>query len=301
MAVEVDEDVSCEDAGGLGGAVGPDAAYDHASAVLKVQLQGHGGRDVGDAHAHPRPADAPVLQDGLHDGHDGEAADGEAHALRASHDGGVDADDLAVEVDKRAAAVALVDGGVGLDQVRQRLLLRRQRCSMRPAGTSPARPTAPFEILHAMMFRAEEWGLRERNTNPCLGIAKNPRNNVARFLDADELARLGRAQGRCVSVPAPRPRPGRMEPHDLLADGLRRCRARQVHLHDLRHTPASQAVMSGENLPLVGKLLGHRRHRTTASYAHLNDAHLVDAAERVANIIHRAMCNDGGHSSTTDP
>ena len=44
-----------------------------------------------------------------------------------------------------------------------------------------------------MMFRAEEWGLRERGANPCLGIAKNPRNNVARFLDADELARLGRA------------------------------------------------------------------------------------------------------------
>ena len=44
-----------------------------------------------------------------------------------------------------------------------------------------------------MMNRAEEWGLRKRDTNPCLGIAKNPRNNVARFLDADELGRLGRA------------------------------------------------------------------------------------------------------------
>ena len=47
-------------------------------------------------------------------------------------------------------------------------------------------------------------------------------------------------------------------------------------LHDLRHTAESQAVMSGENLPLVGKLLGHRRHRTTASYAHLADGHLVE-------------------------
>ena len=44
-----------------------------------------------------------------------------------------------------------------------------------------------------MMFRAEEWGLRERDSNPCLGIARNPGNHVARFLDADELARLGRA------------------------------------------------------------------------------------------------------------
>ena len=57
----------------------------------------------------------------------------------------------------------------------------------------PGAANRALEILRAMMFRAEEWGLRERGTNPCLGIAKNPRNNVARFLDADELGRLGRA------------------------------------------------------------------------------------------------------------
>ena len=50
-----------------------------------------------------------------------------------------------------------------------------------------------FEILRAMTFRAEEWGMRERGTNPCFGIAKNPGKKVARFIDTDELARLGRA------------------------------------------------------------------------------------------------------------
>ena len=44
-----------------------------------------------------------------------------------------------------------------------------------------------------MLFRAEEWGLRERNTNPCLGIRQNPRRSIARFLDTSELARPGRA------------------------------------------------------------------------------------------------------------
>ena len=63
----------------------------------------------------------------------------------------------------------------------------------------------------------------------------------------------------------------------------------RLRLHDLRHTAASQAVMSGENLPLVGKLLGHRRHRTTAGYAHLADAHLVEAAEKVGSIIADAL------------
>ena len=54
-----------------------------------------------------------------------------------------------------------------------------------------------------------------------------------------------------------------------------------LRLHDLRHTAASKAVMSGENLPLVRKLLGHRQHRTTARYAHFADEHLVESAENV--------------------
>ena len=62
-----------------------------------------------------------------------------------------------------------------------------------------------------------------------------------------------------------------------------------LRLHDLRHTAASQAVMAGEGLPLVGRLLGHSQHRTTAGYAHLADAHLVEAAEKVGNIIAETM------------
>ena len=227
------------------------------------------------------------------------------------------------------------------------------------SGDKPGAANRALEILRAMMNRAEEWGLRERGSNPCIGIAKNPRNNVARFLDADELARLGRALDahearwpeavaaiRLLALTGCRrsevldlrwrdigddainledsktgPRavplgeaaraliealPGARDSHLFLfprhamgrglwiltncwrtvcADaGLGRLR-----LHDLRHTAASQAVMAGENLPLVGKLLGHRRHRTTAGYAHLADGHLVAVAEQVGSIIAAAM------------
>ena len=229
-------------------------------------------------------------------------------------------------------------------------------------AASKARPGAAnraLEILRAMMFRAEEWGLRERGTNPCLGIAKNPRNRVARFLDADELARLGRAlddhesrwpeaiaairllaligcrrsevfnlRWRDIGVEAINladsktgPRavplgkaaralidalPGERKPDGYLfpryaeersSYSLTSCwrtvcadaKLGRLRLHDLRHTAASQAVMSGENLPLVGKLLGHRRHETTAGYAHLADGHLVEAAEKVGSLIADAM------------
>ena len=47
--------------------------------------------------------------------------------------------------------------------------------------------------------------------------------------------------------------------------------------------------MSGENLPLAGKLLDHRRHGTTAGYIHLADGHLVEAVERAGIIFVRAM------------
>ena len=70
------------------------------------------------------------------------------------------------------------------------------------------------------------------------------------------------------------------------------CMAQEWRLsraQDRRHTAASHAVMSGENLPLVGKLLGHRRHQTTAGYAHLADGHLVETAENVGSLIAEAM------------
>ena len=223
----------------------------------------------------------------------------------------------------------------------------------------PGAANRALEILRAMMFRAEEWGLRECGSNPCLGIRKNPRNNVARFLDADELARLGRALDAhetqrpetvaairllaltgcrrsevlnlrwcdiaddAINLPDSKtgPRavplgkaarahidalPGSWKPDGFLFPrhaegrgvyGLESCwravcadaKLGKLRLHDLRHTAASHAVMSGENLPLVGRLLGHRRHRTTAGYAHLADGHLVEAAERIGKIIVQAM------------
>ena len=223
----------------------------------------------------------------------------------------------------------------------------------------PGAANRAFEILRAMMFRAEEWGLRERGANPCLGIAKNPRNRIARFLDADELARLGRAldtreaewpeavaairlltltgcrrsevlnlrwrdigadainlrdsktgpravplgaaaRAHVAALPHARDPDAHLFPRYAEARGqssLIACwravcadaKLGSLRLHDLRHTAASQAVMAGEGLPLVGRLLGHSRHRTTADYAHLVDAHLVEAAEKVGNIIADAM------------
>ncbi len=60
---------------------------------------------------------------------------------------------------------------------------------------------------------------------------------------------------------------------------------REIRLHDLRHTYASQAIMTGETLSMAGQLLGHRRPQTTEIYAHLDAQHLADATDRVSQSI----------------
>ena len=86
--------------------------------------------------------------------------------------------------------------------------------------------------------------------------------------------------------PSPRD-PSRPRGHDLALwyrvrreVGIEDCR-----LHDLRHTHASHAVMSGVPMPVVSRLLGHADVGMTLRYAHLGDREIEAAAERVGRKI----------------
>ena len=52
--------------------------------------------------------------------------------------------------------------------------------------------------------------------------------------------------------------------------------------HAFRHTFASRALALGEGLPIIGRLLGHRRVETTARYAHLARDSVRESPERIA-------------------
>ena len=53
-----------------------------------------------------------------------------------------------------------------------------------------------------------------------------------------------------------------------------------VRVHDCRHSYASRALVLGEGLPMIGKLLGHRKVKTTARYTHLaRDTEKASAAK----------------------
>lgn len=58
-----------------------------------------------------------------------------------------------------------------------------------------------------------------------------------------------------------------------------------LRIHDLRHSFASHAAMSGETLFSTSKLLGHSRVQMTARYAHLADSALLAASEKIGAII----------------
>ena len=83
------------------------------------------------------------------------------------------------------------------------------------------------------------------------------------------------------------PRPGTRIVN--LSEHWRRVRTRagleDVRLHDLRHSWAGRALALGENLPMIGRLLGHSKVETTARYAHLARDSVHEAAARIATSI----------------
>jgi integrase len=78
----------------------------------------------------------------------------------------------------------------------------------------------------------------------------------------------------------------------------RRAGLHDLRIHDLRHAFASAAVMAGDSIYVVGKLLGHSNAATTQRYAHLADDPLRAAADRNARRLEAAM---GGKSAEVVP
>lgn len=59
------------------------------------------------------------------------------------------------------------------------------------------------------------------------------------------------------------------------------CGLEHVHLHDIRHTLASELVSAGEDLHTVGAVLGHKSTQSTKRYAHYATRRLAQALKKV--------------------
>jgi integrase len=219
-----------------------------------------------------------------------------------------------------------------------------------------------MSILNNMLNKAESWGYRLENTNPCRAVRLNRKRRCERFLSRAELERLGEVlarmragedpvrsiaatavalllltgcrAGEITSLQWQDVRGNRLKLRDsktgprtvwlgdearALIDSLPRHRKivwlfwnwryrkqlrnidhywyeiraeaglHRVRLHDLRHTFASHAAMNKETLPMIGRLLGHTNPQSTARYAHLDDEHVLDAAEQIGTAIERML------------
>ena len=121
VAVGFDDDVARLDAGLRRRQARLDGLHERAARIGgKIESGARVVGQVEDAHAEvaARHLALPELRQEALGGID---RSGEAEALRAAAaDGGVDADHFAVDVHQRAARIAEVDGGVGLDEVLER-------------------------------------------------------------------------------------------------------------------------------------------------------------------------------------
>ena len=71
----------------------------------------------------------------------------------------------------------------------------------------------------------------------------------------------------------------------------------KLRVHDLRHTYASRAAAMSETMPVIGKLLGHRKPTTTQRHTHFDDADVLATAERIGAAIEDMM----GYSKARAP
>ena len=63
---------------------------------------------------------------------------------------------------------------------------------------------------------------------------------------------------------------------------------RDVRPHDLRHTYASIALMHGETVLTIGRLLGHDHPGTTLKYTNFADVAAREAVDTVSSVLRRA-------------
>ena len=164
------------------------------------------------------------------------------------------------------------------------------------AATHPSR-AQQADIIRLLLLtgcrkseiRTLRWQDVDGNTLNLADAKSGPRRV---FLNAPARAILDR-QPRFASVwvfPSPS-NPERPLSRDLkLWQWIRReAGIEDVRLHDLRHTVASHAVLQGVPLPVVSRMLGHKRPSMTMRYAHVGDRETEAAAERIGAAIAQAL------------
>ena len=104
-----------------------------------------------------------------------------------------------------------------------------------------------------------------------------------------------------VIIPETSAQRARSPPASGVNPGIRRIREQCILFRNRnnRHTFASTALVLGESLPMIGKLLGHSKGDTTARYAHRARDSVHVSAARTAASIATDILGDGWRNCVT--
>lgn len=99
------------------------------------------------------------------------------------------------------------------------------------------------------------------------------------------MQKLPRWKGCPYLVPNPKTLLPLTDIHEPWHTACRRAGLKNVRIHDLRHTFASNLVNAGHSLFVVSRALGHSTTRMSERYAHLSDETLFAAADSAASAV----------------
>ena len=137
-----------------------------------------------------------------------------------------------------------------------------------------------LELLHA---KWEHFDLERRTWKIPLSKSGKTRHVPLSTGVIALLEQLPRWKGCPYVVPNPRTRLPLNDFHEPWHTACRKAGLKDVRIHDLRHTFASNLVNAGHSLFVVSRALGHANISQTARYSHLSDDTLLAAADAAAN------------------
>jgi integrase len=191
--------------------------------------------------------------------------------------------------------------------VRQRLALLKAACrwGWKAHGLTPHDPTARMQLpavrneRHVYASRAEvgrlAWAADRRDLRALILLAFYTGMRLGELKRAEPvgaalvLADTKNSDRRAIPVHPSAMRLLRYVPFAApkitLQRAFQRARARaglpHIHLHDLRHSAASEMINNDVDLYTVGAVLGHRDARSTKRYAHLKHETLAAAIGKI--------------------
>ena len=169
--------------------------------------------------------------------------------------------------------------------------------------------------LHTGLRRGEMFGLEWPDvdvTGRCLHVRRG-KNGEGRYVHLNSVAlqALGELRRRSPSATGPVIRNLAGEPlhgsRYWFDPALELAGIENFHWHDLRHTFASRLAMAGVGLAAIQRALGHKSVAMTMRYAHLTEAFMLEAVEKLvpasdgtARAARTDTRTDTGHAMETE-